>query len=95
MRSSVALGVTGFSLIAVTYGMARFSWGLMMPAVMQEIPFSIHLAGIVTACSYISYCLSTAAAPGWWRALVPEPRLTSPRSAPLAACCCSPALFRR
>jgi len=63
MRSALGLGVTGFSLIAVTYGMARFSWGLMMPAVMQEIPFSVHLAGILTACSYFSYCVSTAAAP--------------------------------
>lgn len=64
MRAAVALGVTGFSLIAVTYGMARFAWGLMMPAVMKEIPFSVHLAGLLTACSYLSYCLSTAAAPG-------------------------------
>lgn len=63
MRSSTALGVTGFSLIAVTYGMARFSWGLMMPEVMQDVPFSVHLAGFITACSYLSYCLSTAAAP--------------------------------
>lgn len=64
MNASVALGMAGFSLIAVTYGLARFAWGLMMPAVMKDIPFSVHLAGIVTACSYLSYCLSTAAAPG-------------------------------
>lgn len=63
MRSSTMLGITGFSLIAVTYGMARFSWGLMMPAVTRDVPFSVHLAGIITACSYLSYCLSTAAAP--------------------------------
>jgi len=87
VRSSVPLGVTGFSLIAVTYGMARFSWGLMMPAVMQEIPFSIHLAGIVTACSYISYCLSTAAAP-WLVA-----RFGARASAYLAALCAAGGLL--
>lgn len=64
MRTATALGVTGFSLIAVTYGMARFAWGLMMPAARQEVPFDVHLAGIITACSYLSYCLATAAAPG-------------------------------
>ncbi|MEZ3500687.1 MFS transporter [Pantoea sp. KPR_PJ] len=63
MKSATALSMTGFLLIAVTYGMARFAWGLMMPAVKQDIPFSDHLAGIITACSYLSYCLATAAAP--------------------------------
>jgi hypothetical protein len=33
----IALGITGFSLIAVTYGMARFSWGLMLPDIRQAI----------------------------------------------------------
>ena len=87
MKSAIALGVTGFSLIAVTYGMARFAWGLMMPAVMKEIPFSVHLAGIVTACSYISYCLSTAAAP-WLVA-----RFGARASACLAALCAAGGLL--
>lgn len=62
MRASIALGVTGFSLIAVTYGMARFSWGLMMPAIVKDIPFSPGLSGVIAACSYVAYCLSTAGA---------------------------------
>ncbi|OON41881.1 MFS transporter [Izhakiella australiensis] len=62
MRSAVALGATGFALIAVTYGMARFSWGLMMPSVASDIPFSPAIAGIIAASSYLSYCLSTSAA---------------------------------
>lgn len=62
MRASVALGVTGFSLIAVTYGMARFSWGLMMPAVVTEIPFSPGVSGIIAASSYMAYCLSALGA---------------------------------
>jgi len=87
MRSSLALGVTGFSLIAITYGLARFSWGLMMPAVSEEIPFSVHLAGILTACSYLSYCVSTAAAPG----LVA--RFGASASACLAAICAAGGLL--
>lgn len=64
MKSSLALGLTGFSLIAITYGMARFSWGLMMPAVMEDIPFSLRASGLITACSYLSYCFATLAAAG-------------------------------
>ncbi|SFD05756.1 Predicted arabinose efflux permease, MFS family [Kosakonia oryzae] len=56
------LGMAGFALIAVSYGLARFSWGLMMPAVAQDIPFSPRLAGILSACSFAAYCLSISAA---------------------------------
>ncbi len=63
MKHTTALGITGFSLIAVTYGMARFSWGLMMPEVVKEVPFSPQIAGIIAACSYLAYCLAIVCAP--------------------------------
>jgi len=64
MRSPTALALTGFSLIAVTYGMARFSWGLMLPAISADIPLSPQQAGMLSACSFVAYCLTilTAAA---------------------------------
>ncbi len=62
MKSTRVLGVTGFALIAVTYGMARFSWGLMLPAVTRDIPFSPRMAGVLSACSFAAYCLSVTAA---------------------------------
>ena len=64
MRAPIALALTGFSLIAVTYGMARFSWGLMLPAISAEIPFNPQQAGMLSACSFVAYCLTilTAAA---------------------------------
>ena len=58
MRSSAALALTGFSLIAVTYGMARFSWGLMLPAISSEIPLSPQQAGLLSACSFAAYCFT-------------------------------------
>ncbi len=58
MNRPIALGITGFSLIAVTYGMARFSWGLMLPDIRQAIHFSPQIAGGIAACSYAAYCLS-------------------------------------
>ena len=62
MKNSLPLAVTGFLLIAVSYGLARFSWGLMLPAVSQEVPFSPRLAGVLSACSFAAYCLSVSVA---------------------------------
>lgn len=64
MRAPATLALTGFSLIAVTYGMARFSWGLMLPSISADIPFSPQQAGLLSACSFVAYCLTilTAAA---------------------------------
>ncbi|WLI75613.1 MFS transporter [Kosakonia sp. H02] len=62
MKTSFSLAVTGFSLIAVSYGLARFSWGLMLPAVSQDVPFSSRLAGMLSACSFAAYCLSVTLA---------------------------------
>lgn len=58
MKTSHALAFTGFSLVAVSYGLARFSWGLMLPAVTQDIPFSSRVAGVLSAGSFAAYCLS-------------------------------------
>ncbi|WP_158784113.1 MFS transporter [Pantoea sp. BAV 3049] len=63
MRASLKLGLTGFSLIAVTYGMARFAWGLMLPAVVKDIPFSTGTAGVISASSFAAYCLAITGAP--------------------------------
>lgn len=58
-----ALGITGFSLIAVTYGMARFAWGLMVPDVMHDIAFSSRVSGVLAACSFAAYCVAVMFAP--------------------------------
>ncbi|WP_336777099.1 MFS transporter [Pantoea sp. USHLN256] len=58
-----ALGLTGFALIAVTYGMARFAWGLMMPDVMRAIPFTPRISGVLAACSFAAYCVAVMLAP--------------------------------
>ncbi|WP_369788082.1 MFS transporter [Rouxiella sp. WC2420] len=57
------LGLTGFTLIAVSYGMARFAWGLMLPDVMRDIAFTPRLAGILSGCSFIAYCIAILVAP--------------------------------
>lgn len=79
---TVALGIAGTSLIAVTYGMARFSWGLMLPEVIVDIPFSPQMAGVISACSFAAYCLAIVASS------VLDDRF-GPRWMAAAAACCA------
>ena len=62
MKPSLRLTLSGFMLIAVTYGLARFAWGMMMPQVAQQISFSPRASGMLAACSYLAYCLATPGA---------------------------------
>lgn len=62
MKNSLRLTLSGFMLIAVTYGLARFAWGMMMPQVAQQISFSPRASGMLAACSYLAYCLATPGA---------------------------------
>lgn len=62
MKTSLRLTLSGFMLIAVTYGLARFAWGMMMPQVAQQISFSPRASGMLAACSYLAYCLATPGA---------------------------------
>lgn len=52
------LALTGFALIAVTYGLARFSWGLMLPDIMQNIHLSSAMAGSISSVSFTAYCVA-------------------------------------
>lgn len=81
---TIALGIAGTSLIAVTYGMARFSWGLMLPEVIVDIPFSPQMAGVISACSFAAYCLAIVASS------VLDDRF-GPRWMAAAAACCAAA----
>ncbi len=49
--------LTGFSLIAASYGLARFSWGLMLPDIITDMRISLSLAGTLSACSFAAYCV--------------------------------------
>lgn len=52
------LALTGFALIAVTYGLARFSWGLMLPDIMQDIHLSSAMADSISSVSFTAYCVA-------------------------------------
>jgi len=63
VKNCAALGGTGFALIAISYGLARFAWGLMLPDVTREITLTPRMAGLLSACSFAAYCLAVLAAP--------------------------------
>lgn len=50
------------SLIAVTYGLARFAYGLFVPELRTEFGLDGATAGAIAASSYVGYCVAIAAA---------------------------------
>ncbi len=57
-----ALVLGGMALIAATYGMARFGYGLFLPALSDEFGLTPGGAGLVQAGSFLSYCCAAAVA---------------------------------
>ena len=62
MKPAILLGATGFGLIAVCYGFARFAFGLFLPSISADFELSSALAGIVSAGSFLGFCLAIAVA---------------------------------
>jgi len=71
MKSSspLAMAVLGGGLIAVTYGLARFMFGLFLPAIRADIALSPTLAGVIGALPFVSFVLAILAAPAVARML--------------------------
>lgn len=58
MNRTLVLGATGFGLIAVCYGFARFAFGLFLPAISDDFALSSTLAGAISAGSFLGFCLA-------------------------------------
>jgi predicted MFS family arabinose efflux permease len=48
----------GTALVAVTYGLARYGYGLYLPTLRAEFALSATTAGTLASVSYASYCLA-------------------------------------
>lgn len=62
MNRTLVLGATGFGLIAVCYGFARFAFGLFLPAISDDFALSSALSGIISAGSFFGFCLAIVVA---------------------------------
>lgn len=58
MTPAVRIGATGFGLIAVCYGFARFAFGLFLPQIRQDLALSPALAGVISGGAFLAYCVA-------------------------------------
>ncbi|WP_174615797.1 MFS transporter [Virgibacillus ihumii] len=52
------LVLPGVTMIAVTYGLARFSFGLLLPEINQSLGMSEYISGVISSLFYLSYCFT-------------------------------------
>lgn len=55
------IGATGFALIAVCYGFARFAFGLFLPQIDAELGLGASLSGMISGGSFAGYCIAIIA----------------------------------
>lgn len=61
--SSTGFALFGASLIAISYGLARFAFGLFVPPIRAELGLTPDLIGVIGALPLISFVLATLVAP--------------------------------
>src|ERR671915_2298240 len=52
----------GLAMIAITYGLARFAYGLFLPQMRESLDLSESVLGLIGAGSYAGYCLAVLGA---------------------------------
>ncbi|KJS40108.1 MAG: MFS transporter [Roseovarius sp. BRH_c41] len=58
MSPAVRISATGFALIAVCYGFARFAFGLFLPQVDADLGLGPTLSGVISGGAFASYCVA-------------------------------------
>ncbi|MFC0337515.1 Predicted arabinose efflux permease, MFS family [Kushneria avicenniae] len=58
MNPALTLGATGFGLIGVCYGFARFAFGLFLPQIDADLALSSTLSGLISGGAFLGYCLA-------------------------------------
>lgn len=61
--SSTGFALFGAALVAISYGLARFAFGLFVPPIRAELRLSTYWIGIIGALPLISFLLATIIAP--------------------------------
>lgn len=59
---TVGLAAAGLALIAVCYGLARFAYGLFIPAFREAFALDAATAGAIASGSYVAYCVGVVVA---------------------------------
>lgn len=53
--------VSGFGLVATCYGLARFAFGLFLPAIASDLALTASFSGLVSGSSFLGYCFAIIA----------------------------------
>lgn len=61
--SNMGFALFGAALVAISYGLARFAFGLFVPSISAELSLTSYQVGIIGALPFISFVLSTPVAP--------------------------------
>ncbi|MBT2772230.1 MFS transporter [Halomonas sp. ISL-60] len=61
--SNIGFAIFGAALVAISYGLARFAFGLFVPSISAELGLTPYLIGIIGALPFISFVLATLVAP--------------------------------
>lgn len=61
--TSTGFAVFGAALVAISYGLARFAFGLFVPPIRDELGLTPNVIGIIGALPLISFLLATLVAP--------------------------------
>ena len=61
--SNMGFALFGAALVASSYGLARFAFGLFVPSISAELSLTSYLVGIIGALPFISFLLATLVAP--------------------------------
>lgn len=61
MKRGINLVLAAFALTALSYGLARFAYGLLLPQIRQDLALSISAAGWIGGSAFAAYCVGIVA----------------------------------
>ena len=61
--SPLGVALLGSGIIAITYGLARFVFGLLLPSIREEMAFGETAAGVIGALPFVSFIVGILAGP--------------------------------
>ena len=57
-NTTLGLEPAGLAMIAVTYGLARFAYGLFLPELREAFELNAAVLGLIGSGSYVGYCVA-------------------------------------
>ena len=61
MNGKLNLVAAGFALTALTYGLARFAYGLLLPQIRADLALDATQAGLISGSAFAAYCIGISA----------------------------------